>query len=164
MAKNELSARERSKLREVLRKDTDATKVRSAYALLQLDAGAKVTAVARDLGVGRMTIYYWLQRYKQTGSLSDLDRSGRPSTKLQEAKRILQLVIDKPPVEVGYPGYIWSANLLHKFLLLEKNLDASTDTIRRALRELELSWQRPKFYLARESPTWRHAKGGSKEA
>ncbi|MDQ3232261.1 MAG: helix-turn-helix domain-containing protein [Pseudobdellovibrionaceae bacterium] len=164
MATIELSLYERRKLREVLRRDSDATKVRSAYALLQLDDGEKVTAVAQDLGVGRMTIYYWLQRYQQTGSLSDLNRSGRPSTKLQETKRLLQQVIDKPPVDVGYPGYIWSATLLHKFLRLEKNLDASTDTIRRALRELDLSWQRPKFYLARESPTWRLAKGGSKEA
>jgi transposase len=165
MRKMKLSSTQRRVLQqEVLRRDSDASKVRRAEALLWRDQGEKVTDIARRLGVERGTIYNWARCFEETGQLTDRFRSGRPAEKTQRAQPLIQDALSKAPRDLGFQGYIWTAPMLHKHLKLAHELNVSTDTIRRALHALNLSFQRARFSLARESPTWRQAKGGFKEA
>ena len=77
----ELSPTERSELEALLRKgQLIAREFKRATGLLELDRGKTIQAISETLGVARLTVRNWRQRYQQEGlaMLKDKPRSGRP--------------------------------------------------------------------------------------
>lgn len=77
----ELSAAERSELTALLSKgQLGARQFKRATGLLELDRGKTIQAVCETLGVNRVTVRTWRDRYRQDGLalLTDRPRSGRP--------------------------------------------------------------------------------------
>ena len=54
----------RDSLRTIACESTDGRQVRRAQALLGLDAGQRVSMIAKQLGVSRRTIQRWRKRYQ----------------------------------------------------------------------------------------------------
>jgi transposase len=119
------------------------------------------------LWVTPRTIYRWIERFEGRDDwplaerLADASRSGRPNTVAQRLDPLLEQLIDDSPENQGYAATVWTAPLLCQHLKKVHHLDASQRSVSRALERLELKWKRPRYCLARQSPTWRQAKGGS---
>ena len=77
----ELTATDRSELEALLSKGhLGARQFKRATGLLELDRGKTIQAVCETLGVNRVTVRKWRDRYQQEGlsMLTDKPRPGRP--------------------------------------------------------------------------------------
>ena len=126
--------------------------------------------MAERQGVGRSTVYDWAHRFQRRRDepvierIRDRARTGRPPHKCQKAKELILSVIKTDPREFDYRSPVWTTPLLRHHLERVHQLEASGKTIRRALKDLGYRYKRPYHTLARRSPHWRQAKGGSSGA
>jgi transposase len=163
-----LTAAERGLLRTVARHSPVSREARRALALLDLDRGESVAAVARRYQVCRDTVYEWADRLRRADRpagrrLADSPRSGRPAATRAAVERLLRGLLRADPRRLGYRHPVWTAGLLRHHLGRRHGVAASVSTVRRALRRLRYRWKRPRFVLSRRDPHWRQAKGGSGE-
>lgn len=167
MAEFSLTSDERTALERLIQTTRDTRVLKRAQALLWLDADEPLSAVTRRLLVSRQTIYNWIAMYQARAGeplvtrLADRMRSraGQGRTWLA-ARKLIQSVIDQPPNSYGYDVPLWTTPLLQDYLKAE-GVTTSTRYIRSILRALDYRAKRPRYRLARRSPTWRQAKGGS---
>ncbi len=165
-----LSYGESKALKNLVVRTRNAVHLRRAQALLWLDAGEPVPAVATRLRVSRRTIYNWVARFRETPALplptrlSDDVRTGRPRTAQGIIEPLILAVIERDPRELGYRSTVWTAPLLTHYLAEQHHLLVSRQSVSLAIARLGLRWKRPRHDLARRAPTWRQAKGGSNAA
>jgi transposase len=161
-----LSAHERRALRELIHSESSARVLRRAQALLWLDAGESVEAVAARLSLARQTIYNWRQEFVQRRAepvaqrLQDEARRGRPAAKMELALHWLPMLLAGSPRDYGYRARSWTSWLLCKQIERESHEPIGLNTVRRALHALHLRFKRPRYVLARRAPHWRQSKGG----
>lgn len=170
MAPFQIRPWERRQLVRLLDRTLDATQLRRAQALLWLDEGLPVTAVADLLHVSRQTLYNWFESFTDRGDLDPADRlrdaprSGRPATALGIIDPWIDAVIDANPRDYGYRANVWTAPLLQRYLEEVHGIPTSRKSVSRAIARLRIRWKRPRHRLGRRPDTWRQAKGGSKTA
>ena len=166
MALLTLSRRERRILNDLIAHTADATTLRRAQALVWLDAGESAQEIALRLQVSRQVVYQWVTIFH---SAADTDiatrlaagaRTGRPRTVAGIIDPLLDEVIDHDPRTLGYRSTVWTAPLLADYLHEAHGLAVSLQSVRLALRRLEITWKRPRHLLALRSRWWRQAKGG----
>lgn len=166
MALVKLNSQEAARLEKLLRMLPDARSLKRVQALLWLNDGESVEAVAKQLRVTRQTVYNWGARFQSRTDLTldlrvaDASRCGRPRTALEIIDPLLEQVIDTDPRELGYRSTIWTALLLQDYLRCEHQARVSTKSIGRALERLQIGWKRPRHTLSRRAWYWRQAKGG----
>lgn len=167
MAAINLTNREHRRISEIMRLTGDVRVVKRAQALLWLSDGDTPDEVADRLWVTPRTIYRWIERFEGRDEwplaerLADAPRSGRPNRVAQRLDPLIEQFMDDSPENHGYAATVWTAPLLCQHLKKVHHLDTSQRSVSRALERLELSWKRPRHCLARRSPRWRQAKGGS---
>jgi transposase len=138
--------------------------------LLWLAKGERPTAVAQRLRVHRDTVYAWATRYRGrgpqrvAGRLLDRARAGRPRQLAVWVETILVTVLETEPCTQGYRAAQWTTPLLCQYVREHQTLAVREVTVRRCLHRLGYRWKRPRYILARRSPRWRQAKGGSSAA
>ena len=165
-----LNNRERQGLEDLMGHPTEATALRRTQALLWLDGGESVQEVADRLRVSRQAVYKWLAQFQERKAFSlqirvaPGARSGRPRTVRGVIEPLIDTVIDSNPREWGYQATVWTAPLLVQYLAEVHHLRVSRASVSLALVRLRIRWKRPRHQLARRSPTWRQAKGGSNAA
>lgn len=123
---------------------------RRATALLALDEGQSVGAVAELLGVSRQSVYNWSQAFAQSPRPETLVGDfggGRPTLWTQEACTVLCECFRHRPEELGYAGMNWTVTLLRTCLRDRTGLWLSGDTIRRQLQRLGYVWKRFRYVL-----------------
>ena len=166
MALVKLNSKEAARLEKLLRTPPDARALKRVQALLWLNDGESVEAVAERLRITRQTVYNWGMRFQTRADLTlalrvaDAARCGRPRTALEIIDPLLEQVLETDPRELGYRSTIWTALLLQDYLSTEHRVRVSTKSINRALERLQISWKRPRHTLARRAWYWRQAKGG----
>lgn len=169
MALIRLAFQTRRVLQQVARSGSNAREVRRAQALLWLHQGESVQQVAHRLGVSRPAVYQWLAQYSQRRAepvrqrLQDRPHPGRPATKGATAMKVLEQLLPRNPRRYGSRALVWTVPHLRRQIHQRTGLSISHRTVRRALRQLKHRYKRPRYVLARRSPTWRQAKGGSRE-
>ena len=77
---------------------------------------------------------------------------------------LLSEVIEGDPRQWGYHATVWTAPLLRQYLHDVQHFKASRRSVGLAIARLGIAWKRPRYDLARRTPTWRQAKGGSNGA
>ncbi len=165
-----LNYRERQGLENLMRHATEATALRRTQALLWLDGGESVQQIADRLRVSRQAVYKWLVHFQARQAFALPTRvapgqhSGRPRTVRGVIESLIDAVIDRNPREWGYRATVWTARLLMQYLAEVHHLSVSRASVSLALGRLRIRWKRPRHQLARRSPTWRQAKGGSNAA
>lgn len=165
-----LNYRERQGLENLMRHATEATALRRTQALLWLDGGESVQQVADRLRVSRQAVYKWLAHFQARQAFALPTRvapgwhSGRPRTVRGVIEPLIDAVIDRNPREWGYRATVWTARLLMQYLAEGHHLSVSRASVSLALGRLRIRWKRPRHQLARRSPIWRQAKGGSNAA
>lgn len=166
MALVKLNSKEAARLEKLLRMPPDTRSLKRVQALLWLNDGASVEAVAERLRVTRQTVYNWGARFRSRTDLTldlrvtDASRCGRPRTALEIIDPLLEQALSADPRELGYRSTIWTALLLQDYLSTEHKVRVSTKSIGRALERLPISWKRPRHTLLRRAWYWRQAKGG----
>jgi len=117
-------------------------------AVIAYKNGISQTELAEWFGVGRRTIYSWLQRFDTDEPLweavSDDHRSGRnrklPNTELDEFRETLH----ESPEEAGYDEPAWTTKLVRHHLEEKYDVEYSIPSCRRLLKEAGLSYQKPR--------------------
>src|SRR6266508_1595028 len=161
------SRTERTILDSIVASSNDSKQFQRAQALLWLDDGESVEEVASRLYVSRQTIYNWLLRAQAEPAqslaqrLADAPRSGRPPTAQGIIDPLLEQIINTDPREFGYRSTVWTAALLVTYLADYQQVEVSRRSVGYALDRLDIGWKFPRYDLARCSPMWRQAKGGS---
>jgi transposase len=157
---------ERRALSRVAGSVLTAKELTRAQALLWLDAGETVEAVAQRLRDSRQTIYNWFMRFHQRSEqdlcarLQDAPREGRPPTALGIIDPLLEEVIDTDPRVHGYRHTVWTAPLLQHYLHEIHGIVVCRRSIGLAIARLGIRWKRPRHVLGLRPETWRQAKGG----
>ena len=170
MARIRLTQHARHGLAQVAQTGSNARVVRRAQALLWLDRGESVPAVAQRLGLSPRAIYKIVARYQArleqpvVERIADQPHTGRPADKRQQVAQVLAELLPQAPALFGYRGFAWTTPMLRCQVERRLQLSTSERTIRRALRDMRYRYKRPRYVLARRSPTWRQAKGGSSAA
>jgi len=164
-----LSLSERRALEKQIHETKDTKVLKRAQALLWLTEGMTVSEIAKRLAVTRQTIYGWISFYRSQGNKSFITRlrgrpkSGRPARKSALVLQEIDTLLQQSPKQYGYRHVDWTVPLLQQTIKDQRHIDVSTKTIRRCLKQRHYVWKRPRYTLARESPTWAQEKGGLKK-
>jgi transposase len=145
------SSRQRRRLEQQLKNVRDVRLYRRTLAVLEFERGRSVTEISRTLRVSRLSIYRWIERYREASdpqSLRDAERAGRPPAWTDECSEWLQSFLKRSPAEFGYYAVNWTVPLLRDPLQMCLGKKFSDDTIRRALSGLDYVWKRPRYVLA----------------
>src|SRR5215471_7092864 len=148
---------------EQLRADTkDAHVYRNATIILQTADGQTQYALAATLGCSTATIDR-IRRRSRTGGLAALVPTkppGRASRATAEYRAELERAIRTPPQKLGYGFSTWSVARLAQHLQKVTGIALGVDQVRRLLRRLRYSVQRPKHTMRgkRDEPEFERAK------
>ena len=123
--------------------------------VIQVRNAASVRSLAAVLPFSSRTIYRWLTRSAIGGlaALKDRKRTGRPRKWTAEhADWLYQTVVNKTPEHYQFEFALWSVRRLRIAFREEFQITMSHSTLRRILRTLGLSPQRPKRRAVRYCP------------
>lgn len=160
-----LSLKERASLEDIIASTNDADALRRAQALLWLDEGETAQEVAARFRVSRQTVYNWATRFQLRSHLNisarlfDAARCGRPRTAQGIIDPIISEVIESDPRQFGFRSTLWTAPLLQQYLIEERKIAVSRQSVSLAIKRLGIRWKRPRHNLALRPPSWRQAKG-----
>ena len=121
----------------------------------RVKSGESVAAVARSVPFSVRTVYRWMARYSLGGwsGLKNRKKSGRPRKWTEEhAEWIYRTVVDKTPQQLKFEFALWTVNRLRQAFYDEFKVQLSATTVRRILKTLKLSPQRPKRRAVKYCP------------
>lgn len=151
MSKLDLTPYERRKLRQQLRRTSDARLYQRLLAILEVDQGGPVKDVARLLNVSGQSVYNWVVRFcqqRQTADLVDQYGIGRPTLWTEERVAVLRALLESSPDQWGYFANDWTVPLLQEQVLRCTGQAFAEDTVRRELHRLGYVWKRGRYLLA----------------
>ena len=114
---------------------------------MRVKSGETVASIARSVPFTSRTIYRWIVRFSLGGfnNLKDRKRTGRPRKWTEEhAEWIYKFVVDQTPQQCKFEFALWTAKRLRQAFYQEFSVSISVWTVRRILRILGLTPQRPK--------------------
>ncbi len=150
MSRSNLKHWQRRRLRQQLKRASDARTYRRTLAVLELDRGRSATDIAAMLGVTRQSVHNRsaaFAREPDPSVLSDEDPSGRPPVLAEQVEGLLPSLMGRSPQDLGYPHTDWTVPLLQQELEQGLGLRPSDETVRRRLRRLGYVWKRPRYVL-----------------
>ena len=122
-------------LLQKLAKECKDVKEQNRYlALHAVSKGYEVSSVAEIFCVDESSIYGWIKKWEDEGTLSDKPKSGRPPSFTGVEKKDLKHLIDEnDPKAHGINASFWDCKELRRYYLLQGK-SVSEDAIRNALR------------------------------
>jgi transposase len=143
---------------EALRRQAHADKaprvaLRIQGVMLSIDKHS-ATRIAGLLHVHRVTINSWINAwnvYGQDGLLEGY-RSGRPTRLSDSQKEQLYDIIESGPVAYGLRSGVWTSPIIAGVILEEFGITYHAGHVRKLLRELGFSLQRPTTKLVQADP------------
>ena len=125
------------------------------HVVLRVKSGETVASVARRVPFTARTIYRWIVRFSLGGfnNLKDRKRTGRPREWTKEhSEWIYKVVVDQTPQQCKFEFVLWTAQRLRQAFYQEFGVSISVWTVRRILRILGLTPQRPKRRATKYNP------------
>ncbi len=144
MIKIQLTNEQRLKLESYRKQASSKDSEKALMALLSND-GKSVPEIALMLKRNPHTIRDWLKRYRVQG-IDGLSRNfspGRPNTMRKKIKRYIEQIIGNSPINHGYQDSTWSVPLITYEVNKNLNLNASSKTVTRALKNMGYVYKRP---------------------
>jgi transposase len=145
-----LTPQQRFRLRQLRDTTDDVALFRRSLALLQLDRGSSVAAVAAELGVSRQSVYNWLDRYllaPTPRALRDDRGHGYLTAWDEDLLAVLRSALKRPPEDWRYLDLEWTVPLLQQHLARWDGRWWSDTTLRRQVHALGYVWKRPRYVL-----------------
>jgi transposase len=162
----ELSGAERAQLEASLRAASAFT-VRRAQIVLLSAAGRPPRAIAQGLCCAVQTVRNAIRAFNRRGLAALSAGSPRPKSAapVLDGAKLAQLraILHQSPRVFGHARSTWTLALLAR-VVHAQGLSAtvlSEETIRRALRRLEVGWQRAKRWLTSPDPAYAQKKGAA---
>ena len=157
--------RQRQKLEQIMKHPPSGRQLKRAQALVWVDEGEEISAVARRLRISRQIVHQWMRRVQQDAEwlsrqLGDAPRSGRPARKAALVDETVPDCLESDPQARGYQVNGWTNGLLRTEVQRQHHVKVSHQTLREAIQRAGYRWKRPRYVLARRPETWRQAKGG----
>jgi transposase len=112
--------------------------------LMSLD-GLTVSEIAHRLRVHRSTVPLWIDHWNHFGAegLLEGQRPGRPAALNAKDRETLTDILDSGPVAYGLETGIWTSPLIRQVIREEFGRDYHPGHVRKLLRQLGYSRQRP---------------------
>jgi transposase len=116
--------------------------------------GHSVSEIARLLQVNRVTVHNWVTLWNVYGQEGLLEghRSGRPGGLTEENHERLRDIVDSGPVSYGLETGIWTSVNLAVVIEEEFGVAYHPGHVRKLLRHIGLSVQRPTTHLVQADP------------
>ena len=140
-----LTPYQRRQLRAELPQAQSVPHYQRVLALLEVDRGAPVAAVAHRLGVTRQAVDHWAQALAESPCLATLRDHygvGRPSLWTDDLHALWRSALRRQPGACGYAVPHWTGPLLQDLLARQGGVRLSDDTSRRQLHEWRYVWKR----------------------
>ncbi len=158
-----LTDKERDQLRSGLRSPLAFT-LRRCQIFLLSEAGQTPRQIARQVGCSDQTVRNALRVFAADGIACLLPQSSRPKTTkpiFDEAtsERLRQLLHNSPRT-VGKPRSLWDLKTLAE-VCFEQGLTprlVSDETIRQALKRMQVNWKRARHFLTSPDPQYKRKK------
>lgn len=156
-----IAAEQLAELERVARKRSLQPPVRRARAVLRFFRGEKYRDLCRQLDIAQPTLARWVKRFRAQGveGLKDRRAPGRVGRLQSHAQAWLPQVIHVSPRALGQAQDRWTLKALQKLCLQQTGVAISTESLRRALHRLELSWKRAKKTITSPDPEYPQKKG-----
>src|SRR3954462_12176731 len=122
------------------------------------------SAIARDLGISRPTVYTWIKRFNAQGAaaLPDQPRSGRPATYPPEQVAEVLAAALTDPRSLGLPFGSWSLDRLQAYLNEHRKIPIKRSRIDEILLSEGLRWrQHESWFGERVDPDFAAKRGRS---
>jgi transposase len=140
----------------------EARVVRRARILVSVHAGMNVSAIAKSIGMTRVSVRKWIDRALAVGpmaALKDAYHRPREPTITDEARAWVTSVACTKPKELGYAAELWTRSSLAKHVrrFAEETghpslKNAAKATVHRILAANKLHPEKIKYYLERRDP------------
>lgn len=152
-----LTRKERRHLDRFVRETKDKLEYARGTAIMMRWSGVVVKDVARQLNVCMGAVFKWERLYRREGidGLRHRKASGRPAVKRPAAKRLIPELMRKDPQAFGYLSGRWTVRDISKALKEEGGVDISPTQVHGILRDLGLSFKRPKLTVESDDPSYR---------
>lgn len=140
---------------EAYRSTSKSENAERALMVLLSAEGKSPPEIARHLKRHHHTVRDWLCRYMDNG-ISGLDRlyaPGKTSQLRQSVIKALEEALEHFPCDYKYPTALWTTSLLKDWLLKHKTINASQDTIERALQDMDYSFCRSAMTVPENAPS-----------
>lgn len=117
-----------------------------------------ISEIARILHVHRSSVHVWVTLWNQHGALSLYEghRSGRPRQLTDESKERLADIVDSGPVAYGLNTGVWTSPIIAMVIEEEFGVSYHPGHVRKLLRALGFSVQRPTTKLIQADPKQRN--------
>jgi len=115
-----------------------------------VDGSQSVANVAKVFGVGRSSVYRWIERQSESGSLERLPVSGRPAIlNIKTGQRLMQMIC-QPASNFGYDSDFWTTRRIVQVAKKQLKIKISRMAVHRTLVKFEQSYRRPesRYYEA----------------
>lgn len=150
----QLHIQTRRKLINLKKKSEEEGKYRIAkriHAVLLNSEGKTSIEIAKLLHVDKSSVSEWLRKYEKAGHELLLEglHSGRPPKLTEENQIKLCQIIDDGPIGYGFSSAIWTSIMIKTVIEKEFLISYHQGHVRKLLKELNYSIQRPKRVLAR---------------
>lgn len=124
-------------------------------AVQRVKDGEGPESVAKGLGINRRTIYRWLEAHSSGGedALKAKPIPGAPPklTDRQTAK-LSRLVRTKNPLQLRFEFALWTIDMVRELIQREFDVSLSESAVRRLLRRLGFTPQRPLYRAWQQNP------------
>lgn len=109
------------------------------------------TSIAKLLHAPRSKVSLWLKNYEDYGyeALLEGQRSGRPAQLSEDQKIELEDIIDSGSITYGFTSAVWTSIMIGQVIHNEFGVDFHPGHIRKVLKKMNYSMQKPKRVLAR---------------
>jgi transposase len=147
-------AQELSALKKEAEKDGVFRVAKRIHAVLLNHQRHSSGEIATLLDAPRSKVSLWLCQYEQYGweALLEGHRTGRPSQLDAQQRQDLGAILDSGPVAYGFVSGVWTSPMIARVIQEEYQVEYHPGHVRKLLKELGFSVQRPRKHLAKGDP------------
>jgi transposase len=141
-------------LRKEAGRDQEPRVAQRFHAIALSIEGQTVSQIARSLKVHRSSVPFWIQQWNSEREVGLLEghRAGRPTRLTIEQQEQLRDILDSGPVAYGLESGIWTSPIISGVITQEFGVGYHPGHVRKLLRRLGYSVQRPTTRLVQADP------------
>lgn len=151
---NSQTARLLMQLRKEAIQDQEPRVAQRFHAIAPSIEGYTTSQISQSLKVHRSSVPLWIESWNHEREVGLLEghRSGRPSGLTPAQQEQLQDILDSGPVAYGLETGIWTSPVISQVIAEEFDLHYHPGHVRKILKHLGYSVQRPTTRLVRADP------------
>jgi transposase len=141
-------------LRKEALQDQEPRVAQRFHAIALSVEGYTTTQIAQSLKVHRSSVPLWIEQWNHQREMGLLEghRSGRPSGLTRAQQERLQDILDSGPVAYGLETGLWTSPVISGVIAEEFDVQYHPGHVRKMLRRLGYSVQRPTTRLVQADP------------